>query len=660
MIFTPRTLGLLLLAAAPLLAQAQTDEKPSNFLAARRGGTMQPAAPQAARQGPAFLDRLDSRSDFDRLARIHGDGSAQATPHLIFAIDRSAGDRVYYIHSVRFPFHEDFLRAQHLVANLDHATLLGFYQKPNRRFVLGTLSLHPALGRWVYEFWDGDQATADHVALADRRLRDTFFAPLAFKANSTLHEASARQAGIAAITQQQLVSQRDYLPLNQGRAVGRLRLIDNLEGDTQDDIEPYDIVVLREVPLSLPPVAGVITVQPSTALSHVNLLAKGWGIPNAYVRDAYEALARHDGRWVRFEAGRDSYQLEATERPARLPTRKTAALIAKPDLSRLAPIPLVALKATDTSACGGKAARLGVLERLRLAGRLPGVAPVPDGFCLPFAQHAAFMAQPQAQALIRQALATERFDRSSRVRRQVLQQLRADLVELPLPAGLEEQWLQRWREQLAGSGVFVRSSSNSEDLANFSGAGLYSTVPNVRQAQDLSRAVKTVWASVFNAEAFEARRAAGLAHDQVRMAVFVQRAIDSRLSGVMITRDPFDAERNDSIYISAKRGIGIRVVEGRRIAEQSLYNSRNGAVQRFSRSAEDTELRLDEQGGVKEVPVERHAPVLSDADVRRLARIGQQVKRGLGKAEQDIEWAIDGEGRVVLLQARPYVQRSNL
>ena len=89
--------------------------------------------------------------------------------------------------------------------------------------------------------------------------------------------------------------------------------------------------------------------------------------------------------------------------------------------------------------------------------------------------------------------------------------LRAEIAGAEPDAALAQSWLAQWNSQLKGQGVFVRSSSNSEDLPGFSGAGLYTTVPNVTQAEALARAVQTVWASVYNFEAYEARRAAGWA-----------------------------------------------------------------------------------------------------------------------------------------------------
>jgi hypothetical protein len=92
------------------------------------------------------------------------------------------------------------------------------------------------------------------------------------------------------------------------------------------------------------------------------------------------------------------------------------------------------------------------------------------------------------------------------------------------------------------------------------------------------------------------------------------------------------------------------------VAEQVMYSSWSKAIQVLSRSAEETSLQLDKEGGVKEVPVEAGRNVLTDELVVRLANVGAAVKRTFNAVDQDIEWATVGD-RIVLLQARPYVER---
>src|SRR5207237_8523353 len=120
-------------------------------------------------------------------------------------------------------------------------------------------------------------------------------------------------------------------------------------------------------------------------------------------------------------------------------------------------------------------------------------------------------------------------------------------------------------------------------------------------------------------EAYEARERANIDHSKIFMAVLIQEGINSESSGVMITADPFDRENHDAIYISAKRGLGIRVVEGQKIAEQIIYRPRANAIQVLTRSEEDSLLTFDEAGGVREVPIDGERQVLRDAGRSDLA-----------------------------------------
>ena len=209
--------------------------------------------------------------------------------------------------------------------------------------------------------------------------------------------------------------------------------------------------------------------------------------------------------------------------------------------------------------------------------------------------------------------------------------------------------------EYGGKGLFVRSSSNSEDLPNFSGAGLYTTVPNVRGEKEIIEAIKTVWASLWNFEAYEFRERANVDHSKIFMAVLLQEGINSESSGVMISTDPFDKDNVGAIYISAKRGLGIKVVEGQRIAEQIIFRPRTNAVQVLTRSAEDSLLTFDEKGGVKEVPITGDRVVLTDDVIRRLVRAATEIKRVFGSRDQDIEWAYM-KGQIYIVQSRPFIR----
>ena len=200
----------------------------------------------------------------------------------------------------------------------------------------------------------------------------------------------------------------------------------------------------------------------------------------------------------------------------------------------------------------------------------------------------------------------------------------------------------------------MRSSTNAEDLPNFSGAGLYTTVPNVRNDDQLMDAIKTVWASVWNYEAYESRESFGMNHLGVYPAVLIQEGIDADSAGVAITRDPFNAENRSAVFVNAKRGLGIKVDEGRRVPEQVIYHTDSTEIKVLTRSDEDSMLVFDEKGGVKEVLVDSQRRVLTDELVRRLARASLRLKRIFGGRDQDIEW-LYRRGRLYIVQSRPYL-----
>ena len=654
-------LGAAIFLAAPG-ADAQLARKPSYYQQQNSSN----AAPAAARPvAPTSLPMLRSRGDFDALARVYDAGTPMQLAHVLFAVDRRAKPvRTYYIDTPRFQLHVRFVRDTGLAPGAGKREIDRNYLVPDRRFLFGTLSWQQNIGAFTYEFWEGDQLTPALLRQADAQVKASFFAPVKFKTNSTLHERIANQTGIDFVSQEALIREQPYMPMNLGTATGRVRIVDEASAaNVLNALLPDDIAVLRQVPISLPPVAGVLTERPSTALSHVNLLAKGWGIPNAYVRDAAAVLREHEGHWVALKVAASGYQLRrlTPEEIAALPPRnvRTAAIgavpggakAARPDLRETRLLPLANLRARNSAQCGSKAANLGAV----LAARIPQTT-VPDGFCIPFAHYDRFMRANDLAGRIARMQQQPGFASDPQVRQKALAQLRDEIVQWPVDAAAAAAWRAAWQSQLGGGGVFVRSSSNSEDLPGFSGAGLYSTVPNVKTGDALELAVKKVWASVFNPEAWEARSAAGFGAESVVMGVFVQTAIDSTNAGVMITRDPFDAGHPHVTYISAKRGIGIRVVEGKRVAEQVMYSSWSKAIQVLSRSAEETALQLDKDGGVKEVPVEVGRHVLTDELVVRLANVGTAVKRTFNGVDQDIEWATVGD-KIVLLQARPYVER---
>lgn len=614
---------------------------------------------------PPALPRIGSQAEFDQLARIYYQGRFYALPHLMFVIDRAAQEdsqRVYYVNSQRYSFHSEFASANYLTLARGREFFRRNYLEPNRRFILGTIARHPDLaksGRFTFEFWEGDQATAEIVRETYQALRASFFAPLHFKPNSARQEEISTQLrhDVPRLLPAEINAPHDYVPLNQARAVGVLRIIDRLTDETI--IDRNEIVIFRETPLSLTPLSGVITTTFGTPLAHVNLLAKNWGVPNAYIKSAADLFAPLVGKHVYFEARADGYALrpantnETLEAGRRL-AKRSDLLTPEADLDFKELTALKDQRARDARRFGAKSANLGEVLHHARAGRVSGVI-VPPGFTVPFFYYQQFLEENRLDETILEMLGHDRFNHDPPYRKQRLAELRAKIERGELNASFARRVLARKRALLGAQGVFARSSTNSEDLPNFSGAGLYTTVPNVRDERALLAAIKTVWASLWNYEAYEARESFGINHAAVYPAVFIQAGVNADTAGVLITTNPFDKDEPRAVYINAKRGLGIRVVAGQRVPEQLIFNPDTNHVRVLTRSGDDTMLAFGERGGVREIKIEMERRVLTDSLLRRLAGAALQIARVFDGRVQDIEWLTVGN-QIYIVQSRPYVE----
>jgi len=606
-----------------------------------------------SQNGPRSLPAVKSQAEFDSISVTYDANTPYALPHALFVIDRKDNNKIYYVNNKRYSFHKDFVNGTYLSLESGKEFFDNNYLKPNRRFILGTIAYQTPVKRWTFEFWEGDLIPADQIQLAGEVINKTFFTPVAFKPNSLRQdEASHSLTGVERVLQSDIAKEQAYQALNIAKGIGRIHIIDKL--DDHVEIGFNEILVLDEVPVQLPPVAGIITSKPSTPLSHINLLAKGWGIPNAYIKNAKELFKQYDTWWVTFETNRDNYSVKRAdlnqlhEYQRRLKERLD---VVKPrfDLSETRLLSLAQQRKTLSIAFGGKSANLGEV----MHANLPGII-VPGGFTIPFYYYDEFIKRNNLDDEIFALLNDQKFVHDPAYRRGRLETLREHIQKAEFDPELKKEVLDRVAREFPGKGLFVRSSSNSEDLPNFSGAGLYTTVPNVRGDKELIEAIKTVWASLWNFEAYEFRERANIDHSKIFMAVLLQEGINSESSGVMISTDPFDKENVGAIYISAKRGLGIKVVEGQRIAEQIIFRPRTNAVQVLTRSAEDSLLTFDENGGVKEVPITGDRVVLTDEVIRRLVRAAAEIKRVFGSRDQDIEWAYM-KGQIFIVQSRPYI-----
>jgi hypothetical protein len=598
------------------------------------------------------LNEIKTQADFDSVARTYHQGTPFALPHAMFVIDRKNKNKIYYVNSQRFRFHKDFLLANYLVARGEDV-FKPIYIDENRRFIVGTIAWQKPVEKFTWELWEGDLATVEHLKLANSVINKTFFQEVAYKPNSIRQEDVSAELGIERVLQSDIAKNQEYLALNTGKALGRIHIIEKL--DDTVEIGENEILVLKELPLNLPPVRGIIVAKPSTPLSHINILAKGWNIPNVYIKDADKLFKEFDTYWVTLDASLTDYKIKQAGKddlinnPPRGDDIPPANLLVK----KLAG--LREMRKKDSIVYGSKSANLGEMLNAKVTGFV-----VPDGFTVPFYWYDQFIKENGVDKVILELIDNNDFVHNPRIRRQKLEELRAQIQNGKFDEDLKQQIIQKWRAQLGGKPVFVRSSSNSEDLPNFSGAGLYSSVANVREEQQLIEAVKKVWASLWKFEAYEARVRNYVSQTDVYMSALIQVGIDMDRGGVMITKDPFDEENENAVYISAVCGHNSKVVDNKGIPEQILFNPKSNSIIVMTLSQQENSFVFDDDGDLKETRDKCANPqgrVLSDAQARSLAKTAMNIKRIFGnKKEQDIEYGFI-KGQLYVVQARPYLEK---
>lgn len=236
-------------------------------------------------------------------------------------------------------------------------------------------------------------------------------------------------------------------------------------------------------------------------------------------------------------------------------------------------------------------------------------------------------------------------------------ELRSAIAEAPLPAELAEAITAAYGQLCdhAGSAdapVAVRSSGVAEDLANASFAGQYDTFLWVIGVEAVLEHVRRCWTGLFGDAVLTYLPGGGVG--DAAMAVVVQQLVQPRAAGVMFTLDPVTGDRS-KIVIEAAWGLGESVVSGEVTPDRFRVDKVTlEPVDRFI-SDKETEVRFEPGSGVALVAVpedRRSEPCLEDEHVAELARLAKLIEAHRG-APQDIEWAVDADGGVHILQVRP-------
>ncbi|MGC8097542.1 phosphoenolpyruvate synthase [Metapseudomonas otitidis] len=323
----------------------------------------------------------------------------------------------------------------------------------------------------------------------------------------------------------------------------------------------------------------------------------------------------------------------------------------------------------DVEHVGGKNASLGEMIS-NLAGA--GVS-VPGGFATTAQAYRDFLEQSGLNDRIHDALDKLDVDDVNALAKTGAE-IRQWVMDAEFPARLDAEIRAAFAEMAAGNenmAVAVRSSATAEDLPDASFAGQQETFLNIRGVDNVIRAAKEVFASLFNDRAIAYRVHQGFDHKLVALSAGVQRMVRSETgtAGVMFTLDTESGFR-DVVFITGAYGLGETVVQGAvnpdefYVHKHTLEAGRPAILRRNLGSKAIKMVYGDEAKAgksVKTVDVDRADRArfcITDAEVTELAKQAMIIEKHYGRP-MDIEWAKDGDdGKLYIVQARPETVKS--
>lgn len=436
----------------------------------------------------------------------------------------------------------------------------------------------------------------------------------------------------------------EFAPLHPAVGFGLLRKM-----TLEERPGSLDVVLYEALPNEMPRVAGVITTVGQTPLSHVNLRAVQDNVPNAYIADALSnpGITGLIGRYVKYTVTSEGFtvvsatqaEVEAHHAAARPASTQTP----ERDLSVRTIAPLSEIGFDDWKAYGVKAANVATLATFDLPDTV-----IPDGFAVPFAFYDEFMKANGLYDRVAKMLADKTFTTDPDAQDALLADLRKSIKDAPLPESAMTSLDAMHKSFPEGSSVRCRSSTNNEDLPNFSGAGLYDSKTQHADEGHIAKCIKQVFASVWNLRAFLARDYYRIDHLATAMGVLVIPSVsDEKANGVAVSIDPV-YDTPGAMYVNTQLGEDLVTNPDGVTVPEALLLGDDGSVTPISRSS------LAEPGEFLMTDAQVQTLRASLATIHERFAALYNVTEG-EKFAMEVEFKITNDDKVMIKQARSWV-----
>jgi pyruvate,water dikinase len=316
-------------------------------------------------------------------------------------------------------------------------------------------------------------------------------------------------------------------------------------------------------------------------------------------------------------------------------------------------IPLNAIDKEMADLVGSKMANLGEIKN-RLCLKMPA------GFAITSYAYERFIEHNDLQAEINRRFQSADVDHMERLYT-LSSEIQQHIIRSTVPGDLADAIMEAWKqiEEETGGDITValRSSAVGEDEAGSTFAGQYRSVLNVSK-ENINHAYKEVIASKYSLQAITYRLNKGFKDEDIPMCVGCLAMVDAVAGGVTYSCNPFDMS-DDSIFINAAWGLPKSVVDGSDACDLFVISREEpmAVIQQDIRVKErkfvcfshEGVCRMDLTGSARDLPA------IDRGQIYALAELAVKIE-DLYAFPQDIEWAIDSDGTIYILQCRPLQQ----
>ena len=588
------------------------------------------------------------------------DGGVDAVK-LIYNTD---DELMYYINTKRYPLHYGFALKQ-LGFSKGHAVFnqTQYRENDGRYMYLANLNYYQSLDKYILHFVSANEMPCDKMKLLYEKIIATSY--LEGKLFILANRPEFNLCDVPIITPEELYAGKNYQALNLAENYGYLSKVD-LADLENTYLSRHDIVLLNGVPNDVSVVAGIITTKFQTPLSHINVLSHNRNTPNMALRDGWENVDLDSflGELVYLNVRSDSFEIRSAtlvEATAFWSTHEPQDTIElSTDFSVQGLVDLYEADYTYLDVVGGKASNFAEILNVTVGGN-----PIPtpeDAFAIPFYYYDQHLKNSGLDLVMEQMLVNEDFINSPIVRKVMLEDLQDQIKAYPLDPVLVDLVKNKIGDFQDFPAYRFRSSTNAEDLESFSGACLYSSYSAKKNhpTKTIDRAIKKVWASLWNWRAFEERSYYNIVHTSCAMGVLVHRSFPNEdANGVLITKNLYNPNPGFIINVQYK-DVSIVFPEPGVLNDQLIL---------FTWSVIPNQDFMVEYLTFSNIPALNGATVMTDAELMELGTYAKALKKYFYESVPhdcdcteeefglDIEFKVDSmlsERKIYIKQARFY------